>query len=918
MSRKKLSMDRDWHFCLGEQSVVNGTDHGEIYNYAKAGACKGPARPDFDVTDWEKVDLPHDWSIRQAFDKEGVADWGYKPRGKAWYRKAFILPESYENHTLILEFEGIATQATVYFNGSVLYRNYSGYTPFTVDITDMAYFGEVPNVLAVFVDASIWEGWWYEGAGIYRSTWLHVLPETHFVQEGLFVHPVEQEEGAWRVDVTCEIEGKAENNGLEIEAFMKPRQSGSSCLKKRITLSQGEITRVQDSFIVENPSLWDIDEPNLYVLELELTENGKIIDRMETTFGFRTVTVDAEKGFFLNHRRVKILGTCNHQDFGGIGVAVPDNLWEYKIEKLKEMGSNAYRCAHGMPADGFLDACDCLGMLVMNENRNFSTSVEGMGQLDTLLRRQRNHPSVVMYSIFNEEPLEGTSQGMRMAGRMADRIHQLAPGSLITGAMHGGLLTEKNAALQVDVCGINYQREVYDEFHKLHPEIPIVGSETTSTFAVRGCYHTDAAKNEISCYDEDASDWGNTVRETWKAIMERDYVMGGFMWTGFDYLGEPTPHVWPSVSSFFGMMDICGFPKDGFYLAKAIFSKEPVCHVLPHWNHPGREGQRIRVMSHTNCQEAELLVNEKCMGKKPVSLYEQAYWDVAYEPGKIELVGYCQGRRVASCVRETAGEVREIEVQAWRECLPGDGRAAMPVALIARDEQGREVPIAEDLMKISVEGGVLLGTCNGNPNCHEEFTSAERSLFHGRAMAVVRPDRKADGVRITATLQGSSGETITGSTGFHVLSRKEEELICGVEERYLTHWKISSKVYDTRPDVLMKTEDFDMNSWEDIRVDDKSGCPVKFENCQGKYILYRMKTQIPAEINGHLPTLYFHSIWGNCEFYINGEKRGECSHLWSYEHELKLEEKDKGETEIRILVESLNVNGGLASLVVLR
>lgn len=920
--RIRLSMDKDWSFYLGEIPVQQGNSHGDIYNTSKAGSCQGVPQADFDAREWETVDLPHDWSVRQPFDPEGAPSWGYKTRGKAWYRKSFLLPEEYKDQTLTITFDGVATHATVYFNGSVIGRSYSGYTPFQIDITDRAHFGANPNVIAVFVDADIWEGWWYEGAGIYRHTWLEVKNPVHIPQYGVYVRPEKEEdtgENIWKVHLETMISNTSEKDEdlRLVTTLADPDGKWNLNLENEDLICEPDTeTMVENDFILEDPKIWDIEDPQVYRVISRLYRGKELLDRDETVCGFRTIAIDAEKGFFLNGRPVKLFGTCNHQDFGGLGVAVPDSLHEYRIQRLKEMGSNAYRCAHGMPHEELLAACDKLGMLVMDENRNFETSEDGLNQLRTMVLRDRNHPSVIMYSIFNEEPLQGTSEGRRMAKHMRREIHSLDNTRLVTGAMHGGVMAGESAATEVDVCGINYQMGVYDEFHCQYPKIPILGSETTSTFAVRGCYETDPEKNLISCYDEDPADWGNTVRQTWKAVMERDFVAGAFMWTGFDYLGEPTPHVWPSVSSFFGMMDTCGFAKDAFYLAKSIFSKKPVCHVLPHWNHPGREGQIIRVMSHTNCEEAELIVNGVSQGKKAVNLMEQVYWEVPYKPGYIELIGYRSGIKAAHDIKITTKEAKAIRIVPWKKKMFGDGFDAMPVALIAVDEDGREVPTAEFPVEIRIEGGTLLGTCNGDPNCHEDFLSPVRSMFHGRCQAIVRSLEGAEQLSIQVLAKGM--ETVRTVVPLRKRKRKIP-VVESVREQYLADWKIVSKVYTEKPDPQMHIEDFDMNTWQDIRVDTDSGTPKMFENQQGSYGMYRIRVHIPEEINERLPVLHFYGLWGDCEVYINGVKKAFCHHEWPDALDIPIEPEDIGEAEIRVVVQCNNKYGaGIHSMVVIR
>lgn len=941
MDRKRFSLNREWSFHLGDIENETEVSHGMIYSTAKAGACRGVPQADYDVSAWNRVDLPHDWSIHMPFDEKGVADWGYKSRGKAWYRRSFALDTEMKDKKIVLGFEGVSTRCTIYLNGTEIYCNYSGYTPFEIDITDFVYFGNVPNILAVCVDATTWEGWWYEGAGIYRSVWLEILNPIHIIKDSVFLNPCEKEDGNFEVKVEAEICNDTDDRkDMEVAFYMTNPNGEKFCVfeKKNIHCQVG-ITKIDGTFTMQNPMLWDVDTPHLYEVEVvakiskETTKSADdmVVDSIHTVCGFRTIEMDAEKGFYLNHKPLKLFGTCNHQDFGGLGVAVPANLWEYRIEKLKAMGSNAYRCAHGMPSDELLDACDRMGMLVMDENRNFNTSKEGLIQLETMVRRHRNHPSVIMYSIFNEEPLEGSLQGMRMAKRMKRVINDLDSSRLITGAMHGGMLEEENAAVALDVAGVNYQIGIYDAFHEKNPHMPMVGTETTSTFAIRGCYETDADRNLLSCYDDNPADWGNTVRDTWEAIMKRDFMAGGFMWTGFDYLGEPTPHVWPSVSSFFGLMDTCGFEKDGFYLAKAIFSKDPICHVLPHWNHKGREGQPIRVMSHTNCEEAELFVNGESFGRKNVDVFTQVEWQVPYTAGELKLVGYRGGKEVACDVQKTTGDLAGLRVYPWKSQICANGEYAMPVIIEAVDAAGNVIPDQNLMTQITVKGGTLLGTCNGDPNCHEPFDSDRRSIFNGRCMAVVRPDQDAKEMEVIVcaddminsvkcnpfTSDLNQAINCKGSTVIKVTTTKMIEDMPSIKEVYLTTWKLSP-LFDEKPDALQNIQDYDMNSWQDVHVDKESGSPALFENAQGKYAIYQRSVNIPESINGHLPELYFYSIWGKCEIYINGKRMDEFRYEWAIPHTVKLTKEDCGQVEIRVLVQCDNIGAGLNSLVVLR
>lgn len=916
-TRVVMSMDKDWSFYLGDIEKTAEKTHGYIYNASKAGAYPGVPQENFDAREWEVVNLPHDWAIRQPFSEDGAADWAYKPSGKAWYRKVFAISEKYRDRKLTIEFEGVATNAVVYFNGSVIHRNYSAYTPFEVDITDRAHFGSRPNVLAVFVDADVWEGWWYEGAGIYRHVWLNIKNPVHIPQYGLSIRMEEVEDNTWRVNLYTNIFNQTDKD-VEVRistTLVDPDQELEVNINNEgVVCEAGEESMVETEFTIEDPKVWDIDDPNIYDVITKVFIEDELVDSDKTVCGFRTIAMDPEKGFILNGRPVKLFGTCNHQDCGGIGVAVPDALHEYRIERLKAMGSNAYRCAHGMPHKELLDACDKLGMLVVDENRNFETSEEGLMQLRTMVLRDRNHPSVIMYSIFNEEPLQGTEEGRRMAATMRKEILSLDDSRFVTAAMHSGIDLEESAVASLDVCGINYQSDSYDSFHAKYPDMPVFASETTSAYSVRGCYENDEERHMISSYDDQTAEWGRTIRQTWKDILARDYMAGAFMWTGFDYLGEPTPYTWPSVSSYFGMMDTCGFAKDAFYLAKTIFNKKPVCHVLPHWNHKGKEGQIIRVMSHTNCDEAELIVNRKSLGRKSVDLLEQAEWEVPYEPGYIELIGYYDGLKVAHDVKITSGDACRLKIMPWRSRMYNDGRDAIPVNIVAVDDKGHEVPDADFMIDISVEGGIILGTCNGDPTCHEDFTSGQRSLFNGRCQAIVQAEQGASQMVISAASPGISFGTLM----IPLSSRKSPAFVESIHQQYLTGWKMTSALYEERPDVNMHVSDFDMNTWMDVRVDDKAGAPGIFENQRGKYGIYRLRTRIPEKINGNVPTLHFDGIWGECQIYINGEMRGECSFEWPSPLDVPLQEKDSGEAEIRVLVKSLNFGAGLHSMVVFR
>ncbi len=746
-TRLKLSLNKDWTFRLGDMPFAIPVSHDEIYGAAKAGAKQGPPSAEFDASDWRIVDVPHDYMIEGNTDKNGAADWGYKPKSNAWYRKCFTVDEQYRGKRFIIEFEGVATEAVVYVNGSLAKRNFSGYTGFSVDVTDRVIFGDKPNVLAVYVNGEAFEGWWYEGAGIYRPVWLHIVPEIRFAEEP-YIYCNKLDEKQWRVTVSGSIAGK----GTVGKAVTVKKIICDADKKVIVEFTEG-------SAVVDAPNLWDIDTPYLYTLTSELYIDGVMSDSFTSIFGFRTIKFTPDKGFFLNGKSVKLYGTCNHQDFVGIGTAVSDSIWRYKIARLKSMGCNAYRSSHGMAPNGLVKACDEMGMLLMDENRNFETSDEVLEQLRTMVKRDRNHPSVIIYSIFNEEPLQDTEQGRNMALHMMEEIKRLDSTRPVTGGMNYGITEDCGAGGVLDIVGVNYQPYLYDEIHKKYPMLPIVGTEVTSAFQTRGCVVTDMDRHTFSCYDEHAAEWGNTVRETWQAIDSRDFVIGGFMWTGFDYLGEPTPFEYPSVSSFFGLMDSCGFEKGGYYIAKAIFSSEPYAAILPdNWNFNG--GETVRVMSCTNCEEAELFLNGKSLGRYAVDKYVQHIWEVPFEAGKIKLIAYNGGKEASICVKRTALHPVRIVLAPCFGAFD-EKTELIPVMAYCVDENGTIVPSAVNKIKFSISGGKIMGTGNGDPNCHEPFNGKTRSLFAGKAMAIVSANETAENVLVKAKTEGMEQARVT-------------------------------------------------------------------------------------------------------------------------------------------------------------
>ncbi len=815
---EKLSLDNGWRFHLGDVSFPVVKGHGASYNNAKAGKAGGAAAPDYDDTDWRLLNLPHDWAIEGSFDSNANLSQGYRQRGIGWYRRSFKISPEDRGKNLELQFDGIATHCTVWLNGIVVHRNWSGYTSFYIDMTAFAKYGEELNTIAVRVDAVDQEGWWYEGAGIYRHTWLVKRLPVHIITDGVFAQPVKNARDSWEIPVEATLEntGKLGAEATVSSTLIDNKGNKISNNQKYAAVSALGQTMVHLSLTVNNPKLWTLDDPTLYHIQTIVKQNDLPSDTVITTCGFRTIRFTADSGFYLNDKHIKLFGVCNHQDHAGVGVAVPNSLWDFRVKKLKEMGANAYRCAHNPPSTEFLDACDRNGILVMDENRNFNSSPEYLGQLNWMIRRDRNHPSIILWSIFNEEPMQGTEIGYEMVRRMSVEVKKLDTTRPVTAAANGGLFEPINVSQAVDVVGFNYQIENYDRFHKEHPTMLLTSSEDASAIMIRGNYTTDADKHTLDAYDTQKPDWGATHREAWKAIAERPFLAGCFVWTGFDYHGEPTPYDWPTAASNFGIMDLCGFPKTAFYIHQAQWVKDkPVLQLVPHWNWVGSEGKPIKVMAMSNAEKVKLILNGKLIGEQTVDKYEMNTWEVPYKPGKLEAIGYVDGKVVSHFMVETTGQPASLRLIPNRTTLSGDGWDATPVTVEALDSKGRPVQTANIPITFEMKGpGEIIGLGNGDPNSHEPEKGSKRSLFNGLAQVILQSRPASNGrLILTATSPGLKPATVTIDVQpIAAIPAVAVELPHLVLDKWLL-----SPGSNTKPDPNKVIAENDMNSWQPVK-----------------------------------------------------------------------------------------------------
>ncbi len=768
--REKLLLDFGWSFTFGNandpaKDLGFGADQGD---FAKSGEFEF-ARENFDDSKWRKLNLPHDWAVELPFvHDEALQGHGYKPLGRnypatsvGWYRRTFDLAKADEGRRISIDFDGAFRSAVVFLNGYFIGRNDNGYVPFSFDISDYAVYGGT-NVLVVRTDASFGDGWFYEGAGIYRHVWLRKTSALHLAE--------------WESFVRTDVQGRVATLALGTEVVNHGPAAAEAHVSWTILDPAGRTvahvaTEPQSIALVgraafaatakiADPALWSPETPAIYAAIVTVESAGAKVDAESVNFGVRTIRFDVDKGFFLNGKPLKIKGTCNHQDHAGVGAALPDALQRFRISVLKEMGSNAVRTSHNMPTPEWVDACDRMGMMMCCETRNEASTPEGLEQISAMIKRYRNSPAIIIWSIGNEESkLQKEAIGTSVATSMIARAHALDPTRQCTAAVNNNYGTGISKAL--DVEGFNYHLGSIAEYHASYPKQPLIGSETASTVATRGIYTTDTLRNWVSAYDVNYPPWASTAEAWWKVYGTRDYLPGGFAWTGFDYRGEPTPYGWPSINSQFGIVDMCGYPKDDFFYYKAWWGAEPVLHLFPHWNWEERLGEPVEVWVHSNLDEVELFLNGVSLGSRKVTPLEHLAWTVKYAPGTLEARGRKDGRTVLTAKRETTGRIAELRVTSDRPAIDADGEDVAVLRVEAFDAQGRAVPTADDLVHFKVTGaGALIGVGNGDPNCQESDKEPKRSLFNGLAQVIVQAKKTPGEIVIEAWTEAYPGPKV--------------------------------------------------------------------------------------------------------------------------------------------------------------
>jgi beta-galactosidase len=780
--RQRLLIDRSWKFILSD--------------------IKGAEKQDFDESKWRSLNLPHDWSIEGEFKEDAATKGagGYLPTGIGWYRKHLTISSVGKDQQYWIEFDGVYMNSDVWINGQHLGSHPYGYTSFYYDLTPYIKKGE--NVIAVRVDNSVQpNSRWYSGSGIYRHVWLNIAGSVHIAQWGTYLTTPVAERSSATVSVRTTIENHQKVKKELILLSVINDLSGKEIVsvKNPVILDASVITDIEQSIKVDSPELWSVDTPVLYTLNSYLLDGTTQVDKLTSAFGIRKLEFDPDRGLFLNGKHIKMNGVCLHHDAGCLGAAVPEQAWARRLQILKEMGCNAIRTSHNPPAPEFLDLCDRMGFLVMDEI--FDEWVEKKGQVGfgyhiffhewwktdllSMVRRDRNHPSIVIWSAGNEVPDQVTETGTETMRKLADIFHKEDPTRPVTQAndrIAAGDGPAKISFLELqDIVGYNYvdrwneRRELYYSVDRHdHPGWKMIGTENGSVGGLRGQYSLTADVSERRPGRSRDYRLGMIQAEQlWKFTSVNDYVIGDFMWTGIDYLGEA---MWPNKNSSSGVIDLCGFPKDGYYFYQSQWTEKPMVHIFPHWNWTGNEGKVIPVIAYTNCDTAELFLNGKSFGKKSYVFpqqghskswngYERPYiapttsdlhltWDVPYEPGTLKVVGRKGGKTIVEEVRTTSAPAA-IRLTAERDKIKADIQDIANIKVEIIDKNGFVVPTAANPVEFKLEGeGVIIGTDNGNPQDKTQMKSRTRSAFNGLVLVVVQSTDRSGNIRLTAHSEG--------------------------------------------------------------------------------------------------------------------------------------------------------------------
>ncbi|SMP74847.1 beta-galactosidase [Neorhodopirellula lusitana] len=792
-----------------DSSILGRHSFNEAWKFHN-GDVDGAEMASHDDSEWRSLDLPHDWAIEGPFDVKYNARCGGLPfHGTGWYRKTFDVPTASAGKKVLLTFDGAMYNAHVWINGHFLGNRPFGYIEFQYDVSEYVKPGE-SNVVAVKLAPEDLSSRWYPGAGIYRSVWIDYRNPVHVTHWGTVITTPEVDQDEASVSVSTTLDGVADGNTATVQ-YTVLNQDGDVVATDKVKSSAAGVTAAK--LQVAKPQLWDTEEPNLYTLQTKVFVGDQVTDSVEARFGIRTIEFSKDKGFFLNGTHTRIQGVCLHHDNGPLGAIANRRAIQRKLEIMKAMGVNSVRTSHNPPSNELLELCDEMGILVQVEafdvwkkpkvENGYNKYFEEWSERDIkdMVRRDRNHPSVFMWSIGNEILEQHSAKdGNRIAKQLNDYVKEIDTTRPTTCGFNWWPMPYKTGmAGQVDIAGMNYKPLSYgDPVNEYLPDTPVVGSETSSCTSSRGVYHLPIEKyqthpsKQVTSYDIIGPPWAYPPDIEFDALEEHPEVLGEYMWTGFDYLGEPTPYGgkdnstngywnadWPSRSSYFGAVDLCGFPKDRFYLYQSQWTSDPMVHVLPHWNWEGEGHDVIPVFAYTNCDEVELFVNGESQGRKvkgkdltklPIKFnnYESDHmlskyrlsWDVPYQPGSLRVVGYVDGQAVAEKEIQTAGEPAKIELVPDRKTINADGSDLVYVTVKITDAEGNFCPLASNEVHFTVDGpGTIAAVGNGNAATTAPFIADKREAFNGLCMLIIKAGKQPGEIAIQASSEGLAKAT---------------------------------------------------------------------------------------------------------------------------------------------------------------
>jgi beta-galactosidase len=816
--RERILLDNAWRFTKGDPADAAGKlGYPAIKDWVTAtgnefsktppatprpegnpgGGDTSYAQPGFNDSQWRLLNLPHDWGIEGPFSQSLPGETARLPwAGVGWYRKHLDVPASDDGRKIFLDVDGAMAYATVWLNGHYVGGWPYGYASWRVDLTPFIKYGG-ENVIAIRLDNPPDSSRWYPGGGIYRNVWLVKTAQVHVGHWGTYVTTPEIKPDSATVKFQVSLDNEGASDAavtVKNEIFELKPDGGKGKSVAALTLADLKIPAHQSStndgrIIFKNPKLWSLEKPQRYVLATTLTQNGKTVDNYDTPFGVRTIEFTADKGFLLNGRRVPLNGVCDHADLGALGTAVNISALARQITLLKEMGCNAIRTSHNPPAPELLDLCDTMGMVVMDESFDCWKRQKKANDYHLLwddwhakdwraeLHRDRNHPSIVLWSIGNEIPEQGSPAGITIGAELSAIAHEEDPTRFTTAACNNAQSGYNGFGSNLDVMGFNYKPNEYVTFRSRNATQPVYGSETASCVSSRGEYFFPVSTNkaggkantQMSSYDLYAPPWATPPDWEFRGQDKAaPYAAGEFVWTGFDYLGEPTPYGNrndAARSSYFGIIDLAGFPKDRFYLYQAHWRPDyPMAHILPHWTWPDRTNQVTPVHVYTSGDEAELFLNGKSLGRKKKEEFEyRIHWDdVVYQPGELKVVAYKNGKKWATDSVKTSGNAKAMTLQPDRAKIQANAPDLSCITVTVKDDHGVTVPGATNHIRFKIDGpGEIVATDNGDATSFESFQAPERNAFHGLALVIVRAKSGQTGtIKLTAESDGLSPASV--------------------------------------------------------------------------------------------------------------------------------------------------------------